>query len=55
MQIYYCIIQDMTLLLLSSRWIPPPLPTAKSPEREKESGSTYAAGRSRVLYCPDLE
>ncbi|KAJ4707756.1 U2 snRNP-associated SURP motif-containing protein isoform X2 [Melia azedarach] len=31
----------------SGRWIPPPLPTAKSPEHEKESGSTYAAGRSR--------
>ncbi|KAK0572662.1 hypothetical protein LWI29_035023 [Acer saccharum] len=31
----------------SGRWMPPPLPTAKSPEHEKESGSTYAAGRSR--------
>ncbi|KAJ4834341.1 Protein rrc1 [Turnera subulata] len=31
----------------SGRWIPPPLPTPKSPEHEKESGSTYAAGRSR--------
>ncbi|XP_062163509.1 protein RRC1-like isoform X1 [Alnus glutinosa] len=31
----------------SGRWIPPPLPTVKSPEHEKESGSTYAAGRSR--------
>ncbi|XP_034917583.1 protein RRC1 isoform X1 [Populus alba] len=31
----------------SGRWVPPPLPTAKSPEHEKESGSTYAAGRSR--------
>ncbi|PSS17718.1 hypothetical protein CEY00_Acc12404 [Actinidia chinensis var. chinensis] len=29
----------------SGRWIPPPLPTAKSPELEKES--TFAAGRSR--------
>ncbi|GMH20336.1 hypothetical protein Nepgr_022177 [Nepenthes gracilis] len=31
----------------SGRWIPPPLPTAKSPDLENESGSTYAAGRSR--------
>ncbi|KAA0064881.1 protein RRC1-like isoform X1 [Cucumis melo var. makuwa] len=31
----------------SGRWVPPPLPTAKSPELEKESGPTYAAGRSR--------
>ncbi|KAJ7966287.1 U2 snRNP-associated SURP motif-containing protein isoform X2 [Quillaja saponaria] len=31
----------------SGRWIPPALPTSKSPEHEKESGSTYAAGRSR--------
>lgn len=33
----------------SGRWMPPPLPTAKSPDLEKESGSTYAAGRSRRL------
>ncbi|KAI4306703.1 hypothetical protein L6164_029958 [Bauhinia variegata] len=31
----------------SGRWIPPALPTARSPEQEKESGSTHAAGRSR--------
>ncbi|XP_061352824.1 protein RRC1 [Gastrolobium bilobum] len=31
----------------SGRWIPPPLPTTKSPEHEKESGSTHAGGRSR--------
>uniref|UniRef100_A0A6N2KIM9 RRM domain-containing protein n=1 Tax=Salix viminalis TaxID=40686 RepID=A0A6N2KIM9_SALVM len=31
----------------SGRWMPPPLPAAKSPEHEKESISTYAAGRSR--------
>ncbi|XP_062099298.1 protein RRC1 [Humulus lupulus] len=31
----------------SGRWIPPPLATAKSPDLEKESGATYAAGRSR--------
>ncbi|XP_002515412.2 protein RRC1 [Ricinus communis] len=31
----------------SGRWIPPSLPTAKSPEHEKESGNTYAAGKSR--------
>nr|XP_043627779.1 protein RRC1-like isoform X2 [Erigeron canadensis] len=30
----------------SGRWVPPALPTAKSPENE-ESGATYAAGRSR--------
>ncbi|XP_010273722.1 PREDICTED: protein RRC1-like isoform X2 [Nelumbo nucifera] len=33
----------------SGRWIPPPLPAAKSPEHEKESGTTFAAGRSRRL------
>ncbi|XP_050268234.1 protein RRC1-like [Quercus robur] len=33
----------------SGRWMPPPLPTAKSPDHEKESGSTYAAGRSRRM------
>ncbi|XP_043704862.1 protein RRC1-like isoform X2 [Telopea speciosissima] len=31
----------------SGRWIPPPLPATKSPEHEKESGTTFAAGRSR--------
>ncbi|KAF8392994.1 hypothetical protein HHK36_021235 [Tetracentron sinense] len=31
----------------SGRWIPPPLPLIKSPEQEKESGTTFAAGRSR--------
>ncbi|KAK9291554.1 hypothetical protein L1049_019502 [Liquidambar formosana] len=31
----------------SGRWMPPSLPTAKSPEHEKESGTTFAAGRSR--------
>ncbi|XP_028790035.1 protein RRC1 isoform X1 [Neltuma alba] len=31
----------------SGRWIPPSLPSTKSPEHEKESGSTHAAGRSR--------
>ncbi|KAJ6295339.1 hypothetical protein OIU78_023375 [Salix suchowensis] len=31
----------------SGRWMPPPLPAAKSPEHEKDSISTYAAGRSR--------
>ncbi|KAF6176513.1 hypothetical protein GIB67_007896 [Kingdonia uniflora] len=30
------------------RWIPPPLPLSKSPEHEKESGATYAAGRSKA-------
>lgn len=30
------------------RWIPPPLPTQKGPEHEKEAGTTYAAGKSRV-------
>ncbi|KAJ0029851.1 hypothetical protein Pint_12523 [Pistacia integerrima] len=31
----------------SGRWMPPALPIAKSPEHEKESGTTFAAGRSR--------
>ncbi|XP_042482868.1 protein RRC1-like isoform X1 [Macadamia integrifolia] len=31
----------------SGRWIPPPLPVTKSPEHEKEAGTTFAAGRSR--------
>ncbi|KAI3468360.1 hypothetical protein Pfo_025023 [Paulownia fortunei] len=31
----------------SGRWIPPPLPTAKGPEHEKEAGGTYAAGKSK--------
>ncbi|KAI5419066.1 protein RRC1 [Lathyrus oleraceus] len=31
----------------SGRWIPPALPITKSPEHDKESGSTHAAGRSR--------
>ncbi|KAJ4952060.1 hypothetical protein NE237_028892 [Protea cynaroides] len=31
----------------SGRWIPPSLPVTKSPEHEKESGTTFAAGRSR--------
>ncbi|KAK8568518.1 hypothetical protein V6N12_007067 [Hibiscus sabdariffa] len=33
----------------SGRWVPPPLPTTKSLEHEKESSATYAAGRSRRL------
>ncbi|KVH95613.1 CID domain-containing protein [Cynara cardunculus var. scolymus] len=32
----------------SGRWVPPALPTSKSPEHE-ESGATFAAGKSRVL------
>ncbi|KAK6137122.1 hypothetical protein DH2020_029131 [Rehmannia glutinosa] len=36
------------------RWIPPPLPTAKGPDHEKEAGSTYAAGKSKVLSDPAL-
>ncbi|XP_057865763.2 protein RRC1 [Cryptomeria japonica] len=38
----------------SGRWIPPQLPqqTGKSPEHERDSGTTYAAGRSRRV---DLE
>ncbi|MCL7022535.1 hypothetical protein MKW94_006788 [Papaver nudicaule] len=31
----------------SGRWISPPLPAIKSPEHEKEAGTTFAAGRSR--------
>nr|KAJ0210971.1 hypothetical protein LSAT_V11C400191510 [Lactuca sativa] len=30
------------------RWVPPALPTAKSPENEK-TGATFVAGRSRIL------
>ncbi|GMI80387.1 reduced red-light responses in cry1cry2 background 1 [Hibiscus trionum] len=33
----------------SGRWVPPPLPTTKSLDHEKESSVTYAAGRSRRL------
>ncbi|XP_021730631.1 protein RRC1-like isoform X2 [Chenopodium quinoa] len=33
----------------SGRWVPPPLPTAKSPDPEKDSSATYAAGRSRRI------
>ncbi|WCJ32260.1 RNA recognition motif (RRM)-containing protein [Euphorbia peplus] len=33
----------------SGRWIPPSLPSAKSPEHVKESGNTYAAGKSRRI------
>jgi U2-associated protein SR140 len=31
----------------SGRWIPPPLPVTRTQEHEKESASTYAAGRTR--------
>ncbi|KAJ6836808.1 protein RRC1-like isoform X1 [Iris pallida] len=31
----------------SGRWIPPSLPPIRSPEHEKESATTFAAGRSR--------
>ncbi|MBA0585029.1 hypothetical protein Gorai_015821 [Gossypium raimondii] len=33
----------------SGRWVPPPLPTTRSPEHEKDYTATYAAGRSRWL------
>ncbi|PPR90870.1 hypothetical protein GOBAR_AA29814 [Gossypium barbadense] len=33
----------------SGRWVPPPLPTTRSPEHEKDYTATYAAGRSRRL------
>ncbi|WOK95045.1 protein RRC1 [Canna indica] len=36
----------------SGRWIPPSLPAIRSPEHDKESTSTFAAGRSRRV---DLE
>ncbi|XP_064998975.1 protein RRC1-like [Musa acuminata AAA Group] len=36
----------------SGRWIPPPLPVNRSPEHDKESTSTFAAGRSKRV---DLE
>ncbi|XP_031491636.1 protein RRC1-like isoform X1 [Nymphaea colorata] len=31
----------------SGRWMPPPLPPSRSPEHEKDSTATYAAGKSR--------
>ncbi|XXG52616.1 hypothetical protein AAC387_Pa03g0896 [Persea americana] len=31
----------------SGRWVPPSLPIIKSPEHEKETSTTFAAGRSR--------
>ncbi|XP_077216391.1 protein RRC1-like [Tasmannia lanceolata] len=33
----------------SGRWVPPSLPPIKSPEHEKESTTTFAAGRSRRM------
>ena len=36
-------------IVFGFRWVPPSLPTEKSPDPEKESGATYAAGRSRVV------
>lgn len=42
---------DFYVCMLFFRWIPPSLPTAKSPDLEKESGATYAAGRSRVFIA----
>lgn len=40
----------MMQYLFSNRWVPPPLPTPKSSEQEKEAGSTYAAGKTRVCF-----
>ncbi|KAM7459598.1 hypothetical protein LguiA_036592 [Lonicera macranthoides] len=40
-------LEPFIMITGSGRWIPPPLPKPKSPEHEKESGATYAAGRSR--------
>ena len=40
---------DSAVLTISYfRWVPPALPSSRSPEREKES--TFAAGRSRVRF-----
>ncbi|XP_020268689.1 protein RRC1-like isoform X2 [Asparagus officinalis] len=33
----------------SGRWIPPSLPSIRSPEHEKDATTTYAAGRSRRI------
>ncbi|EPS61032.1 hypothetical protein M569_13768, partial [Genlisea aurea] len=33
----------------SGRWVPPPLPTPKGLEHEKDAGSTYAAGKTKRL------
>ncbi|KAL2544645.1 RNA recognition motif (RRM)-containing protein [Forsythia ovata] len=41
--------EPFIMITSSGRWIPPPLPTAKGPEHEKESESTYAAGKSRRI------
>ncbi|KAK8624604.1 hypothetical protein V6N13_089496 [Hibiscus sabdariffa] len=41
--------EPFIMIIGSGRWVPPPLPTAKSPEHEKESTVTYAAGRSKRL------
>ncbi|XP_010278203.1 PREDICTED: protein RRC1-like isoform X2 [Nelumbo nucifera] len=40
-------IEPFIMITGSGRWIPPPLPQVKSPDHEKESGTTFAAGRSR--------
>jgi len=41
----------LTLSICSyCRWIPPPLPVTRTQEHEKESASTYAAGRTRVIF-----
>ncbi|GMI83859.1 reduced red-light responses in cry1cry2 background 1 [Hibiscus trionum] len=41
--------EPFIMIIGSGRWVPPPLPTTKSPEHEKESTATYAAGRNRRL------
>ncbi|XP_068645038.1 protein RRC1-like [Aristolochia californica] len=41
-------IEPFIMITGSGRWIPPLLPTVRSPEHEKDSGNaTFAAGRSR--------
>lgn len=39
--------EPFVMITGSGRWIPPSLPLGKSFEHEKESGSTFAAGKSR--------
>lgn len=40
---------ELMVSLYVFRWMPPALPTTKTPEVEKESEPTYAAGRTKVV------
>ncbi|XP_022888675.1 protein RRC1-like isoform X1 [Olea europaea var. sylvestris] len=41
--------EPFIMITSSGRWIPPPLPTLKGPEYEKESENTYAAGKTKRI------